>query len=133
MSCHKTIKRLVTIYPLVLAPRRIAAGTTAGVVRRNRNRIWMSRPIWMRRRRAGAKGDGQFLLDSFGISPTNTPLGGALGNMGLASFLDEDPAMQYRYLPVFTLEYLEQAGYTSDQAQRIITYLHTRNPNTLAT
>lgn len=83
-------------------------------------------------RNGGAKGDGQFLLDSYGISPTNAPLGGALGDMGLASFLDLDPSLQHRYLTVFTPEYLEYAGYTPDQARRIINYLYSRNPNALA-
>jgi len=83
------------------------------------------------KRHGGAKGDGQFLLDTYGISPSNTPLGGALGDMFLASFLDLDPAIQYRYLPVFTPDYLEQAGYTPNQTRRIINYLYTRDPNTL--
>lgn len=87
--------------------------------------------IMRSKRRGGAKGDGQFLLDTYGISPTNAPLGGALGDMGLASFLDLDAAIQYRYLPVFTSDYLEQAGYSPSQTRRIINYLRTRDPNML--
>lgn len=123
MISRRVLTRWHALPPALLGVRRLA-GALAPPVKRSL--------VKRRTRRAGATGDGQLLLDSYSISPANEPLGGALGDMGLATFLDLDPAIQYRYLPVFTPEYLEQAGYTPDQSLRILNYLYSRDPNTLS-
>lgn len=79
---------------------------------------------------AGAQGYGALLLALYKIE--SRPLGPPFGSMDLATFLDLDPGIQYRYQTIMTPAFFESIGYEPPVASRLYTYLVYRKPEILS-